>query len=72
MPSSKSAASKKTASRQVKLTLVKSKFGRLKNHRACVAGLGLRRMHQSVVVADTPENRGMINRIAYLLLVEQA
>jgi large subunit ribosomal protein L30 len=36
-----------------------------------VAGLGLRRMHQSVVVADTPENRGMINRIAYLLLVEQ-
>jgi len=72
MPSSKSSASKKTASRQVKLTLVKSKFGRLKNHRACVSGLGLRRMHQSVVVADTPENRGMINRIAYLLLVEQA
>ena len=59
-------------SKQVKITLVKSKFGRLRNHRACVAGLGLRRMHQSVVVADTPENRGMINRIAYLLLVEQA
>ena len=57
-------------SKQVKLTLVKSKFGRLKNHRACVAGLGLRRMHQSVVVVDTPENRGMINRIAYMLLVE--
>lgn len=68
---SKSVASKPTVSKQVKLTLVKSKFGRLKNHRACVAGLGLRRMHQSVVVADTPENRGMINRIAYLLLVEQ-
>jgi len=72
MPSPKSAASKTKASKQVKLTLVKSKFGRLKNHRACVSGLGLRRMHQSVVVADTPENRGMINRIAYLLLVEQA
>ena len=71
MPSSKSTASKKKASGQIKVTLAKSKFGRLKNHRACVAGLGLRRMHQSVVVADTPENRGMINRIAYLLLVEQ-
>ena len=56
----------------MKLTLIKSKFGRLKNHRACVAGLGLHRMHESVVVADTPENRGMINRIAYLLRVEQA
>ncbi len=63
---------KPSLARQVKLTLIKSKFGRLKNHRACVAGLGLRRMHQSVIVADTPENRGMINRIAYLLRVEQA
>jgi large subunit ribosomal protein L30 len=54
----------------VKLTLVRSKFGRLKSHRGCVSGLGLRRMHQSVVVADTPENRGMINRVAYLLRVE--
>ncbi len=63
---------KPSLARQIKLTLIKSKFGRLKNHRACVAGLGLRRMHQSVVVADTPENRGMINRIAYLLRVEQA
>ena len=71
MPVSKTTASKPTVSKQVKLTLVKSKFGRLKNHRACVSGLGLRRMHQSVVVADTPENRGMINRIAYMLLVEQ-
>jgi large subunit ribosomal protein L30 len=57
---------------QVKVTLVKSKFGRLANQKACVSGLGLRRMHQSVVVADTPENRGMINRIAFMLRVEQA
>ena len=71
MATSKPKNSKPTTSRQVKLTLVKSKFGRLKNHRACVAGLGLHRMHESVVVADTPENRGMINRIAYMLLVEQ-
>lgn len=63
---------KPVGAKQVKLTLVKSKFGRLKSHQACVSGLGLRRMHQTVVVADTPENRGMINRISYLLLVEQA
>ena len=59
-------------SKELKVTLVKSKHGRLKNHRACVAGLGLRRMHQTVQVADTPENRGMINRIAYMLSVEEA
>jgi len=55
----------------VKITLVKSKFGRLKKHKACVAGLGLRRMHQTVEVIDTPENRGMINKISYLLRVEE-
>jgi large subunit ribosomal protein L30 len=59
-------------SKELKVTLVKSKHGRLKNHRACVAGLGLRRMHQTVQVADTPENRGMINRISYMLSVEEA
>ena len=59
-------------SKELKVTLVKSKHGRLKAHRACVVGLGLRRMHQTVQVADTPENRGMINRIAYMLSVEEA
>ncbi len=58
--------------KQLKVTLVKSKFGRLPKHRACVSGLGLRRMHHSVLVDDTPENRGMVNRIAYMLRVEQA
>ena len=57
--------------KELKVTLVKSKYGRLKKHKACVAGLGLRRMHQTVQVADTPENRGMINRISYLLSVEE-
>ncbi|MDB4307788.1 50S ribosomal protein L30 [Gammaproteobacteria bacterium] len=57
---------------KVKVTLLKSKHGRLKNHRACVAGLGLRRIRHSVVVEDTPENRGMINKISYLLRVEDA
>ncbi len=58
--------------KELKVTLVKSKHGRLKKHRACVAGLGLRRLHQTVQVADTPENRGMINRVSYLLSVEDA
>ena len=58
--------------KELKVTLVKSKHGRLKNHKACVAGLGLRKIHQTVTVIDTPENRGMINRVSYLLAVEEA
>ena len=58
--------------KELKVTLVKSKFGRLKRHKACVAGLGLRKIHQTVTVIDTPENRGMINRVSYLLSVEEA
>ncbi len=60
------------ADRRIKITLVKSVAGRLKAHKDCVRGLGLRRMHQTVEVADTPENRGMVNRVAYLLKVEEA
>jgi large subunit ribosomal protein L30 len=59
-------------SKEIKVTLVKSKHGRLKSHKACVAGLGLRKIHQTVSVIDTPENRGMINRISYLVSVEEA
>ncbi|NOY73095.1 MAG: 50S ribosomal protein L30 [Gammaproteobacteria bacterium] len=55
---------------RLKITLVKSVSGRLAAHKACVAGLGLRRMHHSVEVKDTPENRGMINKVDYLLKVE--
>ena len=58
--------------KELKVTLVKSKHGRLKSHKACIAGLGLRKIHQTVSIQDTPENRGMINRISYLLSVEEA
>jgi len=58
--------------KKIRVTLVKSKHGRLKAHRACVIGLGLRRIHQTVEVIDTPENRGMVNKISYLLRVEEA
>lgn len=54
----------------MKVTLVKSVHGRLANHQACVRGLGLRRMHQTVEVEDTPATRGMVNKVAYLLRVE--
>ena len=60
------------AQKKIKLTLVKSSAGRLKNHIACVRGLGLRRTNHSVEVIDTPENRGMINKVSYLLKVEEA
>ncbi len=60
------------ADKKLKVTLVKSASGRLKNHKACVAGLGLRRMHHTVEVIDTPENRGMINKVSYMLKVEEA
>lgn len=56
----------------VKVTLVKSTSGRLARHKACAAGLGLRRIRHTVEVLDTPSNRGMINKISYMLKVEEA
>ena len=57
---------------RLKVTLVRGVSGRLKKHRACVRGLGLRRIRDEVVVSDTPENRGMIDRVRYMLRVEDA
>ena len=59
-------------SKQLKVTLVKSLNGRLAAHKACARGLGIRRIHNPVNVIDTPENRGMINKINYMLEVEEA
>ena len=59
------------SSREIKVTLKKSLYGRLASHRACVQGLGLRRMHHSAMVEDTPCTRGMISKVAYLLEVEE-
>jgi len=56
----------------LKVTLVRSLNGRLAAHKACVAGLGLRRMNHTVEVEDTPCTRGMINKVSYLLKVEGA
>ena len=55
--------------KMMKVTLLRSVHGRLKNHKACVAGLGLRRIHQSVIVEDTPSTRGMANKVSYMVKV---
>ncbi|MEH6445029.1 MAG: 50S ribosomal protein L30 [Oceanospirillaceae bacterium] len=54
----------------VKVTLVRSPIGTLPKHKLCVKGLGLRRMGHTVEVEDTPSVRGMINKVHYLLKVE--
>jgi large subunit ribosomal protein L30 len=56
----------------VRVTQMRSTYGALRNIVSCVKGLGLRRRHHSVVVADTAENRGMINTAIHLLKVEEA
>ena len=55
----------------IKVTLVKSANGRLKTHQACVRGLGLRRIGHTVEVEDTPSVRGMINKVNYLVRIEE-
>ena len=54
----------------VKVTLVRSVINTRASHRATVRGLGLRRLNHTVEVADTPEVRGMINKVGYLLKLE--
>ena len=53
----------------ISVKLIKSTIGRLEAHKACIRGLGLRKIHQTVTVIDTPSNRGMINKVSYLLQV---
>ncbi len=60
------------SSKQLKVTQIKSKNGRLAKHKASLLGLGIRRMHHTVIVNDTPENRGMIAKVYYMVKVEEA
>ena len=62
----------KSKTKTIKVTQSKSTIGALQNHKACLKGLGIRRMRLTVEVADTPENRGMINKAIHLLTVEEA
>ncbi|MDP2903540.1 MAG: 50S ribosomal protein L30 [Methylovulum sp.] len=56
---------------KLSVTMIKSKFGRLPRHQACLVGLGLRKINQTVEILNTPENRGMINKVSYMLKVEE-
>ena len=56
--------------RTLRVTLVRSTNKRLRKHKDCVAGLGLRRVGHTVEVEDTPAVRGMINRVSYMVRVE--
>ena len=69
----KKAPAKKVATKKATLsvTLIKSFYGRLPVHRATVNGLGLKRINHTVELQDTPEVRGMINKVSYLLKVER-
>lgn len=61
----------KSSEGQLKVTLMLSKFGRKTNHAECVRGLGLRSIRDSVIVKNTPAIRGMINKVSYLLKIEE-
>ena len=68
VPAKKVAAKKAST---LSVTLIKSFYGRLPAHRATVNGLGLKRINHTVELQDTPEVRGMINKVSYLLKVER-
>lgn len=56
---------------KIRVTQTKSTAGRLAKHQACVTGLGLRRIGHTVEVEDTPSVRGMINKVSYMVKVEE-
>jgi len=62
----------KKKQKQINVTLTRSPIGFQPRHRECVRGLGLKRMHQTVTLEDTPSVRGMINKIDYMVRVEEA
>ncbi|MEC7157592.1 MAG: 50S ribosomal protein L30 [Pseudomonadota bacterium] len=61
----------KTKVKQIAVTQIKSSIGRLKKHKSCLAGLGLRRIGHTVVIEDTPAVRGMVQAVQYMLRVEE-
>tara|TARA_Y100001936_G_scaffold163073_1_gene159240 strand:- start:93 stop:275 length:183 start_codon:yes stop_codon:yes gene_type:complete len=58
------------ANKEIKITQKRSLIGCTQKQKACIRGLGLRRIHHSVNVKDTPESRGMINVVKHMLIVE--
>jgi large subunit ribosomal protein L30 len=62
---------KTTKHKKIKIRLTKSPIARLPVHKECLTGLGLRKINQIVEREDTPEVRGMINKISYMVAVEE-
>lgn len=60
-----------TKKKELKVTLIHSTNRRIEKHKACVRGLGLRRINQTVTLLDTPSIRGMIQKVSYLLKLEE-
>ncbi|MCP3871111.1 MAG: 50S ribosomal protein L30 [Gammaproteobacteria bacterium] len=58
--------------KMMNVTLFRSMNGRHKSHQACVRGLGLRRLNQKISVEDTPATRGMLDKVSYLVKVEES
>lgn len=63
--------SQTAVTKTLRITQVRSSAKRLQAHKACLRGLGLRRINHSVERQATPENMGMINAVSYLLKVEE-
>lgn len=59
------------AKKQLKVTLIRSMFGTGARHQSCVRGLGLRRLHHSVLVEDSPATRGMVQRVYFMVKCEE-
>ena len=59
------------AKKMMKVTQTRSSIGRLEAHKACLRGLGLRRIGHTVEVEDTPSTRGMVNKVYYMVSVEE-
>jgi large subunit ribosomal protein L30 len=55
----------------LRITLVRSPLGNTLRHKATVRSLGLRRMHQTVELVDTPQLRGMVAKVAHMVTVEE-
>ena len=62
----------KSSAKILKVTLVRSPIGTKQAHRASVRGLGLRKIRQTVELADTPATRGLINSVSYLVKCEES
>ena len=55
----------------IKIKLIKSGIGRMKNHKLCIKGLGFKKLNQSIVIEDSPSVRGMINKISDMLEITE-